>query len=167
MCILWAPMSYAHPEKRSCPWLCVAKIQDFYCDFYQIPVVPLRSLKIEFRILAWNFAHIKVSVRIVYGESFNTFGCSFLELWILKYWLFYTNYALFLKKGTTKSVETFTISYFHWDLYVCKVSSQNSKLNFFVTWGEPQGFDKNLSKSPVSLQHKAMSTNVFQDVHNS
>ena len=115
-----------------------------FTDFFNKNLCPLRSPK----NWIWNFGlKLCTHVRIVYGERFNAFGCSFLEIWILKYWPFYTNDASYFKKATTKSVETFTINYSHFNLYIRKVSSQNSKFNFFVTWGGPQVSVKKFSKS--------------------
>ena len=128
---------------------------------------PSDHQKFQFWILTWNFAQRKVSVRIVYGESFNAFGCSFLEILILNYWHFYTNDASYLKKGTIKMVETFTINYSHWDLYVWKVSSQNSKFNFLVTWGGPQAFVKKFSKTSISQEQSLRKPNHFRLLNHS
>ena len=128
---------------------------------------PSGHQKIEFWILASNFVHMKVSVRIVYGERFNAFGCSFLEIWILKYWPFHTNDASYLKKGTTESVETFTIDYSHWELHVYNVSSQNSKFNSLVTWGGPQVFVKKFSKTSISQEQSLRKPNHFRLLNDS
>ena len=121
----------------------------------------------EVWILAWNFAQIKFSMRIVYGESFNAFGCSYLEIWIMKVWPVYKNHASYIRVRTAKSVETFTINYSHRDLYLCKVSRQNSNFEFLVTWGGPQGFAKKYSKSLISPERRATGINFFQDMNNS
>ena len=86
--------------------------------------------KFEFWVSAWNFVQIKVSMRIVYGESFNHFGCSYLEIWrITCIHLLIFRYS-YLKIGATKMIETFTINSYHRDLYLYKVSSRNPELKF-------------------------------------
>ena len=124
---------------------------------------PSGHQKIQFWILAWKFVYIKVSVKIVYGEHFNAFGCSFLEIWILKYWPFHTNDASYLQKVTTKSVETFIINYSHWDLHIHKVSSQNWKFNFLVTWGD----HRLLLKNSISQEHSLRKPNHFRLLNHS
>ncbi len=38
------------------------------------------SPKTEFRISSWNFAYRQTSMRLVYGDSFRSFGCSYSEI---------------------------------------------------------------------------------------
>ncbi len=40
--------------------------------------------KMKIRILGWNFAYSKGTMRVVYGENFTSFGCTLTEIGLSK-----------------------------------------------------------------------------------
>ena len=57
---------------------------------------------------------------------------------------------LYIRMGKIKRCETFTINYFHYDPFLHKVSSRNSKLRFF---GDPEENHSVLIKKIIKMQY--------------
>ena len=168
LCASCGPQWVIHIVKKVQPRSSVFRRYKTFTVFFSKSLwSPSGHQKCKVWIFAWNFAQVKVSMRIVYDESFNAFGCSYLEIWVMKNWPMYKNDASYVRIGTVKSVEIFTINYSRWDLYLCKVSSQNSNFKFLVTWGVPQGFAKKYSKSLISPERRATGMKFFQNMDNS
>jgi hypothetical protein len=56
----------------------------------------------------------------------------------------------YFRKGTTKRSETFRINYSHLGLFLCQVSSRNSKVSFS---GVPEGGHGIMLKNIVKMQY--------------
>jgi len=120
-----------------------------------MPWSPLGTRKTEFRILAWNFAQKQASMRVVYCESLRSFGCSYPKIRLKRMFLHcsYTPNMFqcsYFRIGTTKRSETFTINYSHWGLFLCQVSSRNSKFSF---GGAPKGDHGFVLKNIIKMQY--------------
>jgi hypothetical protein len=119
-------------------------------------VVPLRSTrKNGLRISTWNFGQKQAWMRVVYCESFRSFGSSYSKARLKSFFftpLVYTERfrCSYFRTGTIELPETFTINYSHSSLFLSKVSIRNSKPSFS---GAPEGDHNIVLKNIVTMQY--------------
>ena len=95
---------------------------------------------------------------VVGGKNCRSFRCFYPNIIITNSGVFYIAYKLYtnrfrcsyVRTGTMKWTETFTITQSRWDLLLCQVSSWNSKLNFSDV---PEGNHSILPKNTEKIKY--------------
>jgi hypothetical protein len=129
------------------------------------------SPKTEFRISSWSFSQRQASMRLVYGDSFRSFGCSYSEIRTSEFVGVYVRckktcfYHSRIQDRNNQNIWNFHNRLFS----SISVSVQSFKTKFqthFSCKGPRHGATK-YSKHAVSRQQWGINPNSFQGMHSS